>query len=79
MDIKSQFETLMKSKGSEGLEDNLIELINGFLEKGIPKDVLIEQLVQLHLEFMIDERDDDDIVLNILDYLEGWCSPHMKL
>jgi hypothetical protein len=25
------------------------------------------------------QDDDEDIILEVLDFLEGWCSPHMKL
>lgn len=77
MDIKQQVEAALLSGYSN---NDLQKMVKLFLTDGYSNELLIKQLNELHMEFMTTGKEkEDDLILEILDNLEGWCSPHMKL
>jgi Asp-tRNA(Asn)/Glu-tRNA(Gln) amidotransferase A subunit family amidase len=50
------------------------------LEVGVPRERLIAQLEDLRADLRASGREDDeDVVLEVMDFLTGWSSPHMRL
>jgi hypothetical protein len=79
MQVKLQIKNLLSHENSES---ELREYVALILVEGFPRQALIDQFMELHDEFMKagpDKEKEDDITLNLLDYLTGWCSPHMRL
>jgi hypothetical protein len=49
-------------------------------DQGMTKDVILDQLERVRKKFRAAGREkDEDAVMDVMDFLEGWCSPHMKL
>lgn len=47
---------------------------------GADREVVQAQLESLRLQLRNQNRDaEDDVVLEVLDFLTGWCSPHRKI
>lgn len=77
MIIERSYEEALRS--AHPLE-RLRELMRGRLERGEDRKRLLEELEELRAALRIQDRDDEeDIVLDVMDFLVGWCSPHMKL
>lgn len=73
MDLETQFrQSLNSDNPSSALYDLLIEL----RKQEISKSVLIDELGKLR-QLVDDET--EDIILENLDFLVGFCSPHMKI
>jgi hypothetical protein len=50
------------------------------LQAGIPRERVVAQLEALRTDLRAAGRDaDDDVVLEVLDFVTGWCSPHVRL
>jgi hypothetical protein len=50
------------------------------LQEGTPREQVISQLEQLRAELRQRGREDDeDVVLEVLDFVTGWCSPLVRL
>jgi hypothetical protein len=50
------------------------------LEAGVPRERLVAQLEDLRSDLRVSVRaDEEDIVLEVMDFLSGWSSPHMRL
>jgi hypothetical protein len=50
------------------------------LESGVPRERLVAQLEDLRADLQANGREDDeDVVLEVMDFLTGWSSPHMRL
>jgi hypothetical protein len=55
-------------------------LARGVLEAGYPREQLIEDFENLRAHFEHQgEEEREDAVLEAMDFLYGWCAPHMKL
>lgn len=55
-------------------------LLHDRLEAGQSKDSLRAELEQLVHELRRQHREaDEDVVLDVTDFLTGWSAPHMKL
>lgn len=65
---------VQKSASEETLRDICISL----LEKGVSSDDLLEQFELLRSTYNFQE-DYEDIILNVMDALSGWCSPSRSL
>ncbi len=60
--------------------DVLREVVQSLLAASYDRQVMIENLTAFALELRAAEREaDEDVVFDVLDFLTGWCSPHMKL
>ena len=58
----------------------LWRLAGGALDAGYPREQLIEDFEALRAHFeQQGEEEREDAVLEAMDFLYGWCSPHMKL
>lgn len=58
----------------------LREVVKSLLAASYDRQVVIEDLTAFALELRAAGREaDEDIVFDVLDFLTGWCSPHMKL
>jgi hypothetical protein len=50
------------------------------LHAGRPREEMIARLEELRTRLRDGGREDDeDIVLEVLDFVTGWCSPHMRV
>jgi hypothetical protein len=50
------------------------------LDAGVPRERLVAQLEGLRSDLCSSGREDDeDVVLDVVDFLTGWSSPHMRL
>jgi len=60
--------------------DGLREELRGLLDEGWSREALLRQL-ESDRELLRSEgrSDDEDILLEAMDFLSGWASPHMKL
>ena len=58
----------------------LRDIVQQLLAQGKDGQVITEELEQFRTVLRAVGRDtDEDIVLEVMDFLAGWCSPHMKL
>jgi hypothetical protein len=75
--ITDEFNAALAS--GEGLE-GLRSAVERELRSGVPREHVIAQLEALRSDLREDGRDaDDDVVLEVLDFVTGWCSPQMRL
>ena len=56
--------------------ERLRDLIQDYLDRGISKDTLLEDLGQIR---RLVEDEVEDHVLDVMDLLVGWCAPNFKL
>jgi len=50
------------------------------LEAGVPRERILAQLEELRGDLRRSGREEaDDVVLEVMDFLTGWSSPHMRL
>ena len=50
------------------------------LAAGIRRDHLLRELEDFRYEARTGQRpEDEDVVLEVMDFLDGWSSPHVKL
>ncbi len=46
---------------------------------GASREQLMAQLERLRADLRgVDREQDDDLVLEVMDFVSGWCSPHMR-
>jgi len=65
---------------SEKPLEELRRSVAGELGAGVPRAQLIAQLEDLRADLRASGREDDeDVVLEVMDFLTGWSSPHMRL
>ncbi|MHC1730420.1 MAG: hypothetical protein AB9888_00080 [Bacteroidales bacterium] len=77
MEIETLLESALRSTNPE---ESLIKLLKELIAQGYTRENLLGILSACHLKLMADGRDeDDDRILEVADYLEGWCSPNMKI
>ena len=51
-----------------------------FIANGISKDSMLSDLTQLMLEFRSEGKDNDEnLIADALDFLVGWCAPHLRI
>ena len=77
MQIDAQFDAALHSS------QPLIQLratISALLDQDWTRDELLTQLETFRVTLSADGRDqDEDTVLEAMDFLVGWCSPHLKV
>ena len=75
--VRPRFEEALKSPAPL---DALREELRGLLDEGWSREALLRQLESDRELLRSEERsDDEDILLEAMDFLSGWASPHMKL
>lgn len=81
-DIRDRFlELARQHAGSDFFEEALRELAGELLRSGVPRDAVYQELEALR-PLLAQEwgmEDAEDQVLDVMDYVAGWCSPHMKI
>ncbi|HEY8598603.1 MAG TPA: hypothetical protein VIL85_09245 [Thermomicrobiales bacterium] len=77
MQIDEQFDAALHSP------QPLMQLratVSALLDQDWTRDELLEQLELFRETLSTDGRDqDEDTVLEAMDFLVGWCSPHLKV
>lgn len=77
MDVQSRFEQAF------GYDQPMLRLraeVEQLLIEGYDRDLLYSQLDAFRSVLLASGRDaDDDVVLEVMDFLTGWCSPDMNL
>ena len=73
----ADFEAALRSaKPTESLRDTVARL----LDSGNDREVIQQSLEQFRLVLREADREAaEDVVLEVLDFLTGWCSPHQRL
>ena len=68
---------ILKSGGDESdIRAHLAKLISS----GIDRDAIFAEMEELRSELRVRGREDEeDTVMEVMDYLVGWCSPHNQL
>lgn len=60
--------------------DQLRSLVGALQSQRQPQERIIELFEQARKELRAEGRDvDEDVVLELMDFLVGWCSPQMSL
>jgi hypothetical protein len=60
--------------------DALRNLVQAKAAQGYDREKLNQELIDFALELRAVKRErDEDLILEVLDFLAGWCSPHMKI
>ncbi|NWJ48691.1 MAG: hypothetical protein HXX08_22755 [Chloroflexi bacterium] len=76
--MKSEFDHILTH--SSDPQSSMREKVRELLSKGHKKEEILEELELLRADLQSRNMEqEEDIVLEIMDYLVGWCSPHMKL
>jgi hypothetical protein len=57
----------------------LRSLVRQELEASVPPEQVLEKLEALRSRLPADEEAEEDVVLDVMDFVTGWCSPHMRL
>lgn len=75
--VRPRFEGALESERSlEALRSEL----RGLLDEGWSREALLRQLESDREILRSEDRsDDEDVLLEAMDFLSGWSSPHMKL
>lgn len=77
MDLDDRF------RGAMGEEDKVLGLravAAELLAEGRSRDEVLAAFESLRDEARRDGREEDeDAILEVMDFLVGWCSPHMKM
>jgi hypothetical protein len=48
--------------------------------QGLTKDLILDRLEQTRTKLRAAGREkDEEALMDVMDFLTGWCSPHMKL
>jgi hypothetical protein len=56
------------------------DLVRSELEHGVSRSEVLGQLESLRIELRGNGRsDEEDVVLDVMDFVSGWSSPHMQL
>ena len=75
--MRTTFRAALESKEAR---NSLWRAVNQALDAGLPRDQALTQLEELRTELRRSGRgDEEDAVLEVMDCLVGWCSPHTKL
>ena len=65
---------------SDNAMESLRLAVGRVLEAGVTRERVVAQLEELRVDLRRVGRDDDEgVVLEVMDFASGWCSPHMRL
>lgn len=74
------FETWTDALQAEVPLDALVEHAKHRLAEGTSRDELVAELERFRVVLQRDGRDsDEDLVLDLLDFITGFCSPHQTI
>jgi len=76
-DLSGKLVQILKESGTrEGAICCLCTLLGKALEAGEKRETILTKMKELR-KSVSDEQ--EDILLEVMDFLVGWCSPHAKL
>ena len=76
-EIQQQFSAALSS---ERPLECLRTVVQALIEQGHERPSIERELEDFRIRLQQEGRDqDEDIVLDVMDFLVGWCSPHMKV
>lgn len=56
------------------------DLVRSELENGVSRSEVFGQLESLRIELRGSDREaEEDVLLDVMDFVSGWSSPHMQL
>ncbi|MBA3866278.1 MAG: hypothetical protein H0X42_08020 [Solirubrobacterales bacterium] len=56
------------------------DLVRNELEHGVSRSEVLGQLESLRIELRGGHREqDEDVVLEVMDFVTGWSSPHLRV
>jgi hypothetical protein len=65
---------------SEDPERTLADAVRGLVAQGMERDAVYEELERLRGTLRETGREaEDDLVLDVMDLLTGWCSPQARI
>ncbi|MGA2826410.1 MAG: hypothetical protein ABSF03_09835, partial [Streptosporangiaceae bacterium] len=71
---------LEQALGELRREDALLAVVKERLRSGQTNDQVLDALKSFRAQLVRDNRDEDeDLVLEVMDFVAGWASPHMQL
>jgi hypothetical protein len=76
MDNYQQFDEALRSEEPMW---RLRELVQDMLTHGQDRNEILARLESYRSVLREAGRDDEDVVMEVMDFLTGWCSPHMRL
>jgi len=77
MSVDASFEGALRSSNRVG---ELRTLAKRLLDEGAKPEALLSQFEQVRQELRKAAREEDeDAVMDVMDFLSGWCSPHAML
>ena len=60
--------------------DALRNLVQAKVSQGYDRETLNQALTDFALDLRaVNRESDEDLILEVMDFLAGWCSPHMKM
>jgi hypothetical protein len=69
-------EVMMDAVEGAGGFESLRGLVQRFLDEGSPPDLVLEDLSQIRA--LVSETN-EELVLDVMDLIAGWCAPQFKL
>jgi hypothetical protein len=77
MNFEIEIEKALRSK-TPSL--SLRSFLQDLLDNGEMKEKILQNLTEYRKKlFLPSQEREDDILLDMMDYVAGWCSPHMNL
>lgn len=74
------FEEINRALNSAAPHDTLRSVVLKLVLDGSERSELLKSLGEYRsLQKSVLSEAEDDIILEVMDYLAGWCSPHMKI
>jgi len=73
-------ELLEAALRSDNPFEEIRNLLKTVIAQGYEREKLVQELIGFALRLRAENREqDDDLILEMVDFLTGWCSPHMKI
>ena len=68
-----------KGLASEAPFLHLRSFLQELLDSGESKEKVLQSLAEYRKKLLLPNQEkEDDMLLDMMDYVAGWCSPHMK-
>lgn len=70
---------LEKALTSQCPVKSIRELITDLLNHGVDRSLILMELDKFRLNKLQNRESENDVILDVMDYLSGWCNPDAKL
>lgn len=77
--VKEQLFELTQNTPTTRLMFSLRDYAQSLLATDYPREQLLEDFERVRAVLREREEEREDAVMEVMDFLYGWCSPHMKL